>query len=64
MAQPLVKEELHRLIDSLPEGATLEDLRYALYVREQIEAGMRSRNEKPLISNDELRARYGLEPLD
>lgn len=64
MAQPLVKEEIHRLIDSLPEDATLGDLRYVLYVREQIEAGRRSRDEKPMLSNNEVRTRFGLEPLD
>jgi hypothetical protein len=58
-----VKEEAHKLIESLPDDATWEELSYILYVRAEIEAGLRSRDEGPMISNDAVRARYGLKPL-
>jgi hypothetical protein len=62
MAQPLVKEELLRLVESLPEGATWEDLKYLVYVREQVEAGRRSAREEPLLTTDQVRSHFGLPP--
>lgn len=35
-----VKEELHKLVDSLPENCTDEDLVYRLYVRRKVRQGM------------------------
>ena len=63
MAQPLVKANVHRLIDSLPDEATMEDLRYLLYVRSEIEKGRRSAREGIGASVNEVRWKYGLEPL-
>lgn len=63
MAQPLVKDELRRLVESLPEDATWDDVRYAMYIREQVELGRKSAREEPTFTNDEIRAKYGLEPL-
>jgi hypothetical protein len=61
MAQPLVKEEIHRLIDSLPDEATWEDLKYAIYVREQVVAGRQSAREEPLLTTKEAFEEFGLE---
>lgn len=63
MTQPLVKDELRRLVESLPEDATWDDVRYAMYIREQVELGRKSAREEPTLTNDEIRAKYGLEPL-
>jgi len=60
MAQPLVKEEIHRLIDSLPDEATWEDLKYAIYVREQVVAGRQSAREEPLLTTKEVFEEFGL----
>jgi len=57
------KEEALRLIETQPENATWEQLSYILYVRAEIEAGLRSRGEGPMVSNNEIRAKYGLKPL-
>lgn len=62
MAQPILKEELLRLVESLPEDATWEDLKYLVYVREQVEAGRRSAREEPTVTTEEVRARLGLPP--
>ena len=35
-----VKEEAHRLIEKLPDGATWDDLMHEIYVRQAIEAGL------------------------
>ena len=40
MQTPDVKKEAHRLIESLPESATWDDLTYTIYVRQAIEAGL------------------------
>jgi hypothetical protein len=63
MAQQLVKDELRRLVESLPEDATWDDVRYAMYIREQVELGRKSAREQPTFTNDEIRAKYGLKPL-
>ena len=61
MAQPLVKEDLLRLVESLPADATWEDLKYLVYVREQVEAGRRSAREEPLLTTEEVFAKYNLD---
>ena len=51
------KEEVRRLLDALPDDASLEDVQYSIYVRERIE---RARNEAKtgrLIEQDEVEAR-------
>ena len=58
-----VKEEARKLIDSLPDDATWADLQYVMYVRAEIEAGLRSREEGPMVTNNDVRARFGLKPL-
>ena len=63
MAQPLVKEEVHKLIDSLPDEATMEDLQYLLHVRAEIEKGRASAREGVGASINEVRRKYGLAPL-
>jgi hypothetical protein len=63
MAQQLVFYELRRLVESLPEDATWDDVRYAMYMREQVELGRKSAREQPTFTNDEIRAKYGLKPL-
>ena len=63
MTQPLVKDELRRLVESLPEDATWDDVRYAMYIREQVELGRKSAREEPLLTTEEVFAKYRLEPL-
>jgi hypothetical protein len=64
MAQPLVKEEIHRLVDELPDDATEADLAYILHVRAEIDAGRRSAREEEGVPVNQLRQRYGLPPLE
>jgi predicted transcriptional regulator len=35
------KQKLHAVVDTLPTDATDEDLQYALYIRQQIAAGLK-----------------------
>lgn len=48
------KETAHRIIDELPDGATLEDILYRLYVRQRIEEGLRDIEAGRVISHEEL----------
>lgn len=45
MSNSTVKEEARRLVEGLPEDATWEDLQYAIYVRQAIEAGLKDSRE-------------------
>ena len=53
MALPLVKEELRRIADSLPDGATWEDVKYLMYARTEVEEGRRSAREEPVLTTEE-----------
>lgn len=56
-----VKEEAHKLIESLPDDATWGDFKYAMYVREKIEQGVRSAREEPLLTTEEVFAEFNLD---
>ena len=55
-----IKDEAHRLIDSLPDGATWEDLMYRLYVREAVEQGLADSEAGRVTAVADVRARLGL----
>ena len=52
-----VKEEAHRLIDTLPDEATWDDLMYRLYVRQSVEQGLSDSDADRVTPVDEVRAR-------
>lgn len=59
------KEQVRQLLDTLPDNATLNDIRYqlndslyALYVRQQIELGMQDSLAGRVISHADMKARY------
>ena len=51
------KEEPKRLIDRLPDQATLSDIMYELYVRQKIGAGLKAAEDGRTYSHDEVRQR-------
>jgi predicted transcriptional regulator len=55
-----VKEQAYRLLESLPDSATWEDLMYRIYVRQAIEAGLRDSDEGRTVDVREVRKRFGL----
>jgi predicted transcriptional regulator len=63
MATNQVKEQARKIIESLPEDATWEDLIYRLYVRKAIEAGIRDADAGRVSDVSEVRAEYGLPSL-
>ncbi len=55
-----VKQEAQRLVESLPDEATWEDLMYRIYVRQAIEAGLQDSRTGRTIDVEEVRAKFGL----
>ncbi|HOY24564.1 MAG TPA: hypothetical protein PK002_15520 [Cellvibrio sp.] len=59
------KEQVRQLLDSLPDNATLNDIRYqlndslyTLYVRQQIELGMQDSLAGSVVSHADMKKRY------
>ena len=53
----LVKDQVKRVIDALPEGATLDDIMHALYIKAKFERGDREIEEGKGISHVEAKKR-------
>lgn len=53
-----LKAQAHSLVDSLPEGATWDDLMRAIYVRRGIEAGRADARAGRVTSVDQLRSTF------
>jgi len=53
----LVKEDAIRLIQSLPDDCTIEDIHYHLYVRQKVERGMAAVDEGRVVSQDDAERR-------
>jgi hypothetical protein len=48
-----VKEAAIKLIQSLPENCTFEDIQYHLYVREKVEVGIQAIEAGKILSEEE-----------
>ena len=57
-----IKSEAHRLIDTLPDDATWDDVMYRVYVRQCIDAGTGNADADRVVEVDEVRRRFGLTP--
>jgi hypothetical protein len=53
-----VKEQAREVVDTLPEGATWDDVMYAIYVRQKIEAGIKDGELGNVVSQDEVEKRF------
>ena len=51
------KDEVRRILDKVPDDATLEDIQYHIYVREKIERGLKDVAEGRVISQEEAERR-------
>jgi predicted transcriptional regulator len=51
------KEEVRRILDSLPDNATFDDIQYRIYVRQAIAAGVRDVDEGRVVSQEEVERR-------
>lgn len=51
------KEEVQRILDLLPDDATLEDIQYRIYVRQAIAAGLRDVEQGRVVGQEEVERR-------
>jgi predicted transcriptional regulator len=51
------KKEVRRILDLLPDDATLEDIQYRIYVRQAITAGLRDVEQGHVVSQDVVERR-------
>lgn len=56
-----IKEEAKRLIESLPEDMSWDDLMHEIYVRQSIEAGLADSEAGRVTDVADVRAKFGLE---
>ena len=55
MQNTSVIEQAHRLLDTLPDSTTWEDLMYRIYVRQAIEEGLRDSDAGQTVDVKEVR---------
>jgi len=51
------KDDVRKLLDDLPDDASLEDIQYHIYVRNKIENGLEDIEEDDVIPQDEVEKR-------
>jgi predicted transcriptional regulator len=51
------KEEVRRLLDSLPEEASFEDIQYSIYVQQAIRRGLDAAGRGELVEQEEVERR-------
>ena len=51
------KQAVRKILDELPEDASLEDIQYHIYVREKIERGLRDVEAGRVVDQDEAKRR-------
>ena len=56
------KQEAQKILDGLPDDASLEQIQYHLYVVQKIEAGLRDAEEGRLLSQEEVERRIAKWP--
>jgi len=53
------KQEVHSLLDKLPDDCTFEDIQYHLYVLEKIRRGIQRAESEGTIPHEEAKKRLG-----
>lgn len=51
------KEEVQRLLDTLPEEASFEDIQYHIYVQQAIRRGLEASERGELVDQEEVEKR-------
>ncbi|MBM3324693.1 MAG: hypothetical protein FJY66_03410 [Calditrichaeota bacterium] len=53
----VAKEKVRKMLDQIPDDASLEDIQYHIYVQEKIERGMKDIQEGHVLSQEEVERR-------
>jgi hypothetical protein len=51
------KQEVKKMLDTIPSASTFEDIQYHIYVREKIETGLKDIREGRVLSQKEVEKR-------
>ncbi|RDW21506.1 hypothetical protein CWR48_03510 [Oceanobacillus arenosus] len=54
----MLKDEIKKLIDHLPNDCSIEDIQYTLYVRSKIEKGIEDLENGNIVSQEEMKKRF------
>ena len=57
MDRPIPKEEVRRLLDTLPDTVSYDDIQYHIYVQQKIDRGIEAANRGDFISEEEIERR-------
>ena len=57
MAQTVPKEEVRRLLDTLPDDSSYEDIQYHIYVQQKIDRGIEASDRGDFVSDEEIERR-------
>ena len=57
MTRPVPKEEVRRLLDTLPDEVSYEDIQYHIYVQQKIDRGLEASDRGDFISDEEIEQR-------
>jgi predicted transcriptional regulator len=57
MARPAPKEEVRRLLETLPDEVSYEDIQYHIYVQQKIDRGIEASDHGDFVSDEEIEQR-------
>jgi predicted transcriptional regulator len=57
MDRPVPKEEVRRLLETLPDEVSYEDIQYHIYVQQKIDTGLAAAERQDFISDEEIERR-------
>ncbi|MGA1797135.1 MAG: hypothetical protein ACMUIS_09500 [bacterium] len=60
MSNIMTKDQAHKLVEKMPEGATWDDFIHEIYVRETIEKGLEDSKAGRTKDVSEIRSKYRL----
>ncbi|HMF32096.1 MAG TPA: hypothetical protein VKK79_11810 [Candidatus Lokiarchaeia archaeon] len=55
-----IKDEAKEVIDSLPEGASWDDIMYEFYVKQKLDKSLAAAAAGQVVSHEEVKKRYRL----
>jgi predicted transcriptional regulator len=53
----VVKDEVRRILDQLPDDTSYEEIQYALYVRQKVERGLEDMHAGRVLTQEEVERR-------
>ena len=51
------KKEVRKILDQIPDDASLEDIQYHIYVCQKIERGLQDMDDGPVLSREQVEKR-------